>query len=459
MWRKMKLSNYKFILIAGIMIALVKVGVYAAFETFTQTSVRAEGMGGAYTGLSDDPLSWLINPAGLSKLDKKSLGFNYSALYPGLVNDSISQGIVGAALPAKNAVYGLTYAQLSSAKYKETMYVFSVSKKYGDYFSLGANIKSMGWSAATLQYFNGTSEALSKRCTGLDIGYNYMITDDLAWGMSAININRPDIGSLAQELLPMNIRTGLWYKRLDDFNVALDMGMEQRRQSFAVGAEKWFKQKKYAVRGGWMNTMDGGNLSAGASYVKGSGEESPVQFDLAFIYPLAMKNLPALRFSTSFLFGKQVQKETASTVGFSKRFADMDSNDFESMQVKEGKEKLEDIVRRILNGELTEVKFEVGTDKIGQGYNTLDLIGQALYDYPKLNLKIEVHTDSLGDPDANLALTYKQGDTLKDYLVKKFGVGAKRIEVIGQGGSRPIVSPNEPGGIERNRRVEFSAQE
>jgi outer membrane protein OmpA-like peptidoglycan-associated protein len=76
-----------------------------------------------------------------------------------------------------------------------------------------------------------------------------------------------------------------------------------------------------------------------------------------------------------------------------------------------------------------------------------------------LNIRIEVHTDPLGDPDANMALTYKQGDMLKDYLVKKFGVGEKRIEVVGYGGSRPIASVNEPGGAERNRRVEIFIKE
>ena len=137
----------------------------------------------------------------------------------------------------------------------------------------------------------------------------------------------------------------------------------------------------------------------------------------------------------------------------------MDVNDFEDMQKKEGQDKLDDVIRRVKNGEVTEIKFEPNSEKIAQGYNTLDMIGQILYDYPKLNIKLEVHTDPLGDPETNLALTYKQGDTIKDYLVKKFGIGPKRIEAVGFGGSRPIVSPNEPGGVERNRRVEISAQE
>lgn len=448
------------VIIAFLMIAFAASALEAAFETFGETSVRAQGMGGAYTAMSEDSLSWLVNPAGLSRSDKKSIGLSYSSLYPGLVNDNISQSVFGTVLPGKRAVYGITYAQLSSAKYKETMYVFSASKRIGEFFSGGINVKSLGWAAATLNYFNSTSETLSRRNISLDLGMHYYVTDEITWGMNIANINRPDIGSLAQELMPLNVRTGIWYKRSDDFNIALDMTMQNRRQSYAVGLEKWLGMKKYAVRGGWKNALDGGNLSLGGSYVKGEADASPIRFDLAYIYPLVMKNLPALRMSVSFWFGNTILKQgTLPDIGFSKRVSEMDATDFEQMQIREGNEKLKEVMRKITVGEIVEVKFEPNSDKIAQGYNTLDMIGQTLYDYPKVTIKIEVHTDSLGDPDANLALTYKQGDTIKDYLVKKFGIGAKRIEVIGYGGTRPIVSSNEPGGIERNRRVEISVQE
>jgi outer membrane protein OmpA-like peptidoglycan-associated protein len=429
---------------------------FAAFETMPDVSVRAQGMGGAFVGMSDDAMSALINPAGLVRIDRDSVGLGYSSLYPGLVNDSISQNLLAGALHGTNSAWGLTLSQLNSSKYKEFMYTLTSSFRLSDIFTIGANFKYLGWGAATLQYFNGTSESLSRSNYGLDLGCQAFVTDEICWGLNLANINRPDIGSVAQELMPLNAKTGLWYGRQNGFNVAADLTMENRKQSFALGVEQWFSGKKYALRGGWQSQLDGGSVSVGATYKQGKPEESPFGIDFAYIYPVVMKNLPVMRLATTFWFGNKPKKEFE--VGFSKRFSEMNATDFEEVQKKEGEQKLKDIMAKTASGDMTQIKFEPNSDRLAQGYDTVDQIGPVLFDYPMLNIRIEVHTDPLGDPDANMALTYKQADMLKDYLVKKFGIGAKRIEAIGYGGSRPIASVNEPGGAERNRRVEINVQ-
>lgn len=439
-------------------IVFLSSSAFAAFETMPDVSVRAQGMGGAFVGMSDEASSALINPAGLVRIERDSVGLGYSSLYPGLVNDSISQNLIAGALHGNGSAWGLTISQLNSSKYKEFVYALTPSFKVNDYFMAGANLKYLGWSAATLQYFNGTSESLGRSSLGIDLGCQAFVSDEITWGLALSNVNRPDIGSVGQELLPLTAKTGLWYGRQGGFNIAADISMENRKQSFALGAEQWFSGKKYALRGGWQSLVDGGSLSFGATYRHGSNpEETPFGVDFAYIYPLVMKDLPVMRLATTFWFGTKPKKEIE--VGFSKRFSEMNATDFEQIQKKEGEQKLKDIMTRTQTGDLAQIKFEPNSDRLAQGYDTLDMIGPILYEYPMLNVRIEVHTDPLGDPDANMALTYKQADMLKDYLVKKFGIGAKRIEAIGYGGSRPIASVNEPGGAERNRRVEINVQE
>ncbi|MFH1367626.1 MAG: OmpA family protein [Elusimicrobiota bacterium] len=434
-------------------------GAFAAFDTMPESSVRAQGMGGAFSGMSDDVMSALINPSGLVRIDGDSVGMSYASLYPGLVNDSISQSLVAAAVRGDITAWGLSAAQLSSAKYKEIMIVLTPSYAVTDTLLLGANIKFMRWNAATAQYFNDTSESLGKSSYGLDLGCQYLFSDSMVLGLTLANLNRPDIGSVGQELLPLNVRTGILYFRPGGLNFAADVNMQNNKQAFALGLEQWFSEEKYALRGGWEGTVGGGSVSMGASYKTGERGNYPFVIDFAYIYPLVLKNLPVMRLSTTFRFGKKADTTVAYEPGDESEAPEGFTESGAQPRKMEGAAKINDLANGIQLGELTQLKFEVGTDKPSQGYDTLDLIGQILLDYPELNINIEVHTDPLGDPDANTALTYKQGAAVKEYLVKKYGVAAKRIEVIGYGGSRPIASVNEPFGIDRNRRVEIHAQE
>ena len=452
----MRLKTFR---ISFIILVLAAGSAFAAFETMPELSVRAQGMGNAFCGMSDDVMSTLINPAGLSKLDRTSVGLSYASLYPGLINDSISQGMLAAAIRGDITAWGLTVNQLSSAKYKETMYVLTPSYRVADSLLLGANIKYMGWSAATLQYFNDTSETLGKSVYGLDLGCQYLVSDNLTLGLSLSNLNRPDVGEIGQELLPINVRTGVWYSRPSGLNLGADMIMEESRQSFALGLEQWFVGNRFGLRGGWEGEVNGGNISVGASYRQGDPKSSPFGVDAAYVFPIVMENMPVMRISTTFKFGEKIAKAPEPEPGITSEIAAPSPVDQKRAQRNEAIGKILDMMGKIQIGELTQIKFEPVSDKISQGYDTLDVLGKILLNYPALNIRIEVYTDPLGDPDANMALTYAQGESIKSYLVKQFKIDANRMEVVGFGGSRPIASVNDPEGIERNRRVEIHVQE
>jgi outer membrane protein OmpA-like peptidoglycan-associated protein len=70
-------------------------------------------------------------------------------------------------------------------------------------------------------------------------------------------------------------------------------------------------------------------------------------------------------------------------------------------------------------------------------------------------LKIEGHTDNVGDPTANRKASLERATALRDALVKA-GVPAERIDVEGAGPDRPIASNDTEEGRARNRRIELS---
>lgn len=70
------------------------------------------------------------------------------------------------------------------------------------------------------------------------------------------------------------------------------------------------------------------------------------------------------------------------------------------------------------------------------------------------------HTDSEGSDEANLSVSRRRAETVRDYLVSK-GVPAERLNVIAMGERRPVQPNANPDGTDfpegraRNRRVEI----
>ena len=89
-------------------------------------------------------------------------------------------------------------------------------------------------------------------------------------------------------------------------------------------------------------------------------------------------------------------------------------------------------------------------------YGDLNKVANFLLDNPYVKLRIEGHTDSDGNADANLKLSQDRADAIKEYLVHFGGIEETRIEAIGYGSSRPIVEELTDEDKKLNRRVEFN---
>ncbi len=85
----------------------------------------------------------------------------------------------------------------------------------------------------------------------------------------------------------------------------------------------------------------------------------------------------------------------------------------------------------------------------------LDQIGQALDANTQITkLRIEGHTDNVGDDALNQKLSQQRAEAVKTALVKR-GVAAGRLDTNGIGEARPIAPNDTAGGRQKNRRVEF----
>jgi outer membrane protein OmpA-like peptidoglycan-associated protein len=77
-----------------------------------------------------------------------------------------------------------------------------------------------------------------------------------------------------------------------------------------------------------------------------------------------------------------------------------------------------------------------------------------MHEYPKLQVEISGHTDSVGTAEVNRKLSQERADAVREYLVSH-GIPALRVTAKGYGASRPVAPNDTEEGRQRNRRTEF----
>ena len=87
----------------------------------------------------------------------------------------------------------------------------------------------------------------------------------------------------------------------------------------------------------------------------------------------------------------------------------------------------------------------------------LEKLGTFLNDHPDLKLEISGHTDLAGNAAANLKLSTDRAESIRLYLMDRFGIQPERITAKGYGSTQPVVQPEVTDRDRQvNRRVEFS---
>jgi outer membrane protein OmpA-like peptidoglycan-associated protein len=108
-----------------------------------------------------------------------------------------------------------------------------------------------------------------------------------------------------------------------------------------------------------------------------------------------------------------------------------------------------------------QIKFKTGSGTIigKESFDVIAEVAQALKDNPQIKkLRVEGHTDSVGNDAANLKLSQKRADSVMSALLKQ-GIDPGRLEAVGFGETRPIASNGTASGRAENRRTEFNVVE
>jgi outer membrane protein OmpA-like peptidoglycan-associated protein len=100
------------------------------------------------------------------------------------------------------------------------------------------------------------------------------------------------------------------------------------------------------------------------------------------------------------------------------------------------------------------VTFDTGKATLRpESFPQFDNIVEYMTHKKSSRVEISGHTDNVGNPKTNKALSKKRAEACRDYLVSK-GIARDRIEAIGHGDERPIASNDDEAGRQKNRRIE-----
>jgi len=150
---------------------------------------------------------------------------------------------------------------------------------------------------------------------------------------------------------------------------------------------------------------------------------------------------------------RRLAESRASEAKYARLEAELASQQIDSLQ-----RQLENLqLRQTESGvvvTLGDVLFASGQAQLVEGArSSLEEVVDLLQTEPDKQIRVEGHTDSRGDAEANLKLSEQRAQSVLDALVS-MGVDKERITAMGMGEDFPIDSNETEEGRARNRRVD-----
>jgi len=101
------------------------------------------------------------------------------------------------------------------------------------------------------------------------------------------------------------------------------------------------------------------------------------------------------------------------------------------------------------------IQFPPNSNKVASEYfEFLGRIKEVLNMYPNRMVKIEGHTDSIGDEKVNRTLSLQRAESVLEFLIAA-GIDAGRLRAQGFGEVKPIASNTYKKGRAMNRRIDI----
>jgi hypothetical protein len=175
--------------------------------------VFARGLSPSYAG---DIESLQLNPSAVAALQSLYVSAFHSPSPFDL--SQISNGGVLVASPLKFLNVGLAVTSTGFSLYRELTATATLAKELDGRFFIGCNINYDYLAIANY----GTAYAI-----GIDVAASVQVMEDLRWGFSLLNVNRPTIGELNDEL-PQVYLTGITCELLTTASVFLNIVKDVR---------------------------------------------------------------------------------------------------------------------------------------------------------------------------------------------------------------------------------------
>ncbi len=264
----------------------------APFEMGSEkgVGVRAEGMGGAFGAIADDPSAISYNPAGLTQIYQI-----YPNIMYGLLNNEKGSLLFGGiVIPWKSNAQWAISGQLcedEDVNLKENIYGLTYAFKFNEFFSMGTILK----------YFIGSQDNEDFNGIGCNLGLLYKLPikneDSFSIGIT-IQDPKTEIkgdGDTKSYVLSPLLKLSTAYRFGNNSVVALDLNnfsvedaiSHNEDYSLHIGMEQWFplKESRVGLRVGYNNSNEfttiKGNYTAGLSYKDKSG----LGVDYAYLNP------------------------------------------------------------------------------------------------------------------------------------------------------------------------------
>lgn len=288
----------------GFIMLILALTLSVAFGAFKDGGwgARPAGLGGAYTALGDDADSQMYNPAGIWQAEEYEASFMYAKLFTGLDKVDLGMNYATVVIPASNAMnIGILWAGMTSAgQYREDTFALTGAMPLTDTVSAGASLKYLnhGYTLdARTQNDPVFASGSSKGAFSLDAGAQWVAFENnrrqLMFGLSAKNVNRPDVGLKTQDIVPAEFRLGCSAAFIGKMTVtptvdlvyrAQEWGDEPDKFNVCAGCEAGFLNKLLTARVG----VNVNELTAGAGYaplIKGI----TTSIDYAFVAPIKIR--------------------------------------------------------------------------------------------------------------------------------------------------------------------------
>ncbi|MCL2389975.1 MAG: hypothetical protein FWD54_00870 [Endomicrobia bacterium] len=284
-----------------------------AFALFDASfwGVRAMGMGGAFTAVSDDVNAPGYNIAGIAGMESPEVTAMSAKLFSGLDGLDMSaqyiEGVYPISKKAGSVALGWSHfgdAGLRSEDMVNLGYANNVYKNDWIKLLLGANLKYL---RQAVMYMG---DDLSNSAFGIDLGVLARFKHGISVGYSGKYLNSPDIGLKDTDNVPRTNTVGLAYYNeklpyldIPHFTVAMDYEIRDSENTLMLGMESRLINDTLAVRaGGWSEQLNFG-LGYKLKFGKDEKNNSALSIDYALGLPLKVQDtIGSHFFSLSYRF-------------------------------------------------------------------------------------------------------------------------------------------------------------